>query len=95
MLEEVAVAAWHAGGDRVVPLKFVAERLRSQDLADDLQRIAERPDGALSALLDSFFCRAFSGAEHRVVEFTHKVLASSWSPDASFAKCSACTESCI
>ncbi|UEM25306.1 pentapeptide repeat-containing protein (plasmid) [Skermanella mucosa] len=72
MLEEVAVAAWHAGGDRVVPLKFVAERLRSQDLADDLQRIAERPDGALSALLDSFFCRAFSGAEHRVVEFTHK-----------------------
>ena len=72
MLEEVAVAAWHGGGERAVPLPVVERRLEEAALGGQLARLAEKRDDALTSLLDSFFCRAHSGAEHRTVEFTHK-----------------------
>lgn len=72
MLEEVAIAAWHAGSDRAVPLPVVEARLREAGLAGELDRLSEKRDHALTALLDSFFCRGHQGTEHRVVEFTHK-----------------------
>lgn len=72
MLEEVAVAAWHAGGDRAVPLPAVEKRLQEAGLGGELERVSKDRDHALTALLDSFFCRAHQGTDHRVVEFTHK-----------------------
>ncbi|TWA69007.1 pentapeptide repeat protein [Azospirillum brasilense] len=72
MLEEVAVAAWHAGGDRTVPFPVVQDRLKMAGLDGHLDRLKEQRDEALSSLLDSFFCRAHAGQEHRAVEFTHK-----------------------
>lgn len=72
MLEEVAVAAWHAGTDRAVPLSAVAQRLDDNRLTRELKYLSENADAALTALLDSFFCRAHQGVEHRLVEFTHK-----------------------
>lgn len=72
MLEEVAVAAWHAGGDRTVPFPVVRERLTMAGLDGHLDRLKEQRDEALGSLLDSFFCRAHAGQEHRAVEFTHK-----------------------
>ncbi|GLR79862.1 pentapeptide repeat-containing protein [Azospirillum oryzae] len=72
MLEEVAVAAWHAGTDRAVALSAVERRLNDNQLSKELKRLSEDSDAALTALLDSFFCRAHQGVEHRLVEFTHK-----------------------
>lgn len=72
MLEEVAVAAWHAGTDRAVPLSAVEKRLADNRLAGELRHLSENTDAALTTLLDSFFCRAHQGVEHRLVEFTHK-----------------------
>ena len=72
MLEEVAVAAWHAGGDRTVPFPVVQERLKDAQVDDHLDRLTDKRDEALSSLLDSFFCRAHAGQEYRAVEFTHK-----------------------
>ncbi|CAO3398953.1 pentapeptide repeat-containing protein [Azospirillum palustre] len=72
MLEEVAVAAWHAGTDRAVPLSAVEKRLDDNRLAGELRHLSENTDAALTTLLDSFFCRAHQGVEHRLVEFTHK-----------------------
>ena len=72
MLEEVAVAAWHAGTDRAVPLSDVEKRLADNRLAGELKRLSDDTDAALTSLLDSFFCRAHQGVEHRLVEFTHK-----------------------
>ncbi|CAO3449284.1 Pentapeptide repeat family protein [Azospirillum argentinense] len=72
MLEEVAVAAWHAGGDRTVPFPVVRERLENAGLDGHLDRLKDKRDEALASLLDSFFCRAHAGQEHRAVEFTHK-----------------------
>ena len=74
MLEEAAVAVWHRG-ERTVPLPAVIERLEAAGLDADLDRITRDRDSALTTLLDSFFCRAHSGVEHRVVEFTHKSFA--------------------
>ncbi len=72
MLEEVAVAAWHVGTDRAVPLGAVARRLDDHKLTKELERLSNNTDAALTTLLDSFFCRAHQGVEHRLVEFTHK-----------------------
>jgi hypothetical protein len=72
MLEEVAVAAWHVGTDRAVPLDAVARRLDDNKLTRELERLSDNTDAALTTLLDSFFCRAHQGVEHRLVEFTHK-----------------------
>lgn len=72
MLEEVAVAAWHAGGDRTVPFPVVQDRLTMAGLDGHLDRLKEQRDEALGSLLDSFFCHAHAGQEHRAVEFTHK-----------------------
>lgn len=72
MLEEVAVAAWHAGTDRAVPLDVVEKRLEDNKFSKELKRLADDTDTALTTLLDSFFCRAHQGVEHRLVEFTHK-----------------------
>lgn len=71
MLEEVAVAAWHAGGDRAVAEKDLIERLDDANLAGELERLSDKRDHALTAPLDSFVCRAHSGVHDRVVEFTH------------------------
>ncbi|WP_114860363.1 pentapeptide repeat-containing protein [Azospirillum brasilense] len=72
MLEEVAVAAWHAGGYRTVPFPVVRKRLGNAGLDGHLDRLTDKRDEALASLLDSFFCRAHAGQEHRAVEFTHK-----------------------
>ena len=72
MLEEVAVAAWHGGGDRTVPWPEVQRRLEEAGLDGRLDTLAPKRDDALTGLLDSFFCRAHTGTEHRAVEFTHK-----------------------
>ena len=72
MLEEVAVAAWHVGTDRAVPFSAVEKRLEDNKLLRELKRLSDDTDAALTALLDSFFCRAHQGVEHRLVEFTHK-----------------------
>ncbi|WP_109150952.1 pentapeptide repeat-containing protein [Azospirillum sp. TSO5] len=72
MLEEVAVAAWHAGTDRAVPLNAVEKRLADNRLSGELRLLSNNTDAALTTLLDSFFCRAHQGVEHRLVEFTHK-----------------------
>ncbi|WP_109051907.1 pentapeptide repeat-containing protein [Azospirillum sp. TSA6c] len=72
MLEEVAVAAWHAGTDRAVPLSAVERRLEENKLSKELRRLSDNTDAALTTLLDSFFCRAHQGMEYRLVEFTHK-----------------------
>ncbi|NUB11890.1 hypothetical protein GAY28_03690 [Azospirillum brasilense] len=72
VLEEVAVAAWHAGGDRTVPFPVVRERLKMAGLDGHLDHLKGQRDEALGSLLDSFFCRAHAGQEHRAVEFTHK-----------------------
>jgi len=72
MLEEVAVAAWHAGTDRAVKLSEVKNRLDDNKLSGELKRLSDNTDAALTSLLDSFFCRAHQGVEHRLVEFTHK-----------------------
>ncbi|MCW2235611.1 pentapeptide repeat-containing protein [Azospirillum canadense] len=72
MLEEVAVAAWHSGGDRTVPFPVVKSRLEKAGLDRYLVRLTENRDEALTSLLDSFFCRAHAGQMHHSVEFTHK-----------------------
>ncbi|CAO3405606.1 pentapeptide repeat-containing protein [Azospirillum largimobile] len=72
MLEEVAVAAWHAGTNRAVPLNDVEKRLADNRLSGELRLLSNNTDAALTTLLDSFFCRAHQGVEHRLVEFTHK-----------------------
>lgn len=72
MLEEVAVAAWHVGTDRAVPLSAVEKRLEDNKLFKELKRLSDDTDAALTTLLDSFFCRTHQGMEHQLVEFTHK-----------------------
>ncbi|WP_175429645.1 pentapeptide repeat-containing protein [Azospirillum argentinense] len=72
MLEEVAIAAWHNGGDRTVPIHVVEKRLTEAKLHDELDRLTENRSHALTCLLDSFFCHAHAGKTHRAVEFTHK-----------------------
>ncbi len=72
MLEEVAVAAWHNGGDRTVPFPEVRKRLENAELDRHLSCLTTDRDEALTCLLDSFFCRAHAGQTHRAVEFTHK-----------------------
>lgn len=72
MLEEVAVAAWQVGTDRAVPLANVEQRLRDCGLSNELKRLSDDSDAALTTLLDCFFCRVLQVAEYRHVEFTHK-----------------------
>lgn len=72
MLEEVAVAAWHNGGDRTVPFPEVQKRLEDASLDRHLACLTTNRDDALTCLLDSFFCRSHTGQTHRAVEFTHK-----------------------
>lgn len=71
MLMEVAVAAWHGGGDRAVPLATVAKRLKDAGLDHHLAALAADRDPALTVLLDSFFCRTERGVTDPMVEFTH------------------------
>ncbi|CAO3372019.1 pentapeptide repeat-containing protein [Azospirillum argentinense] len=72
MLEEVAIAAWHNGSDRTVPIHVVEKRLTEAKLHEELDRLTGNRNYALTCLLDSFFCHAHAGKTHRAVEFTHK-----------------------